>query len=112
MPIHTDPNTYLNLIHVEDAVQAVLGAMERSDQATYVVSDDRPTRRGDYYSYVAKLLRAPEPVFHPIVTDETPRLRSEGNKRIWNRKMKRMLVPKLRYPTYKEGLRPLLSRDC
>ena len=112
VPIHTDPNTYLNLIHVEDAVQAVLGAMERSDQATYVISDDRPTRRGDYYSYVAKLLRAPEPVFHPIVTDETPRLRSEGNKRIWNRKMKRMLVPKLRYPTYKEGLRPLLSRDC
>ena len=108
-PILADPNSYLNLIHVEDAAQAVIATLERSDQKTYVVSDDRPVLRGNYYGFIAKHLGCPEPIFASRDNMKLVGGRSSGNKRIWNRRLKNELLPKLRYPSFIEGLTPLLD---
>ncbi|MGC6443669.1 MAG: SDR family oxidoreductase [Rubripirellula sp.] len=108
-PILADPDSYLNLIHVEDAAQAVIATLERSDQRVYVVSDDRPVLRANYYGFIAKHLGCPEPIFAIRGVMDTVNARSSGNKRVWNRRMKKELLPKLRYPTFIEGLTPLLD---
>jgi len=108
-PIKTSPNSYLNLIHVEDAAQAVTAAIEKADQSKYVVSDDRPTKRADYYSFIAQYLKASPPTFININDPSTNHSRAEGNKRVWNRKMKNTLLPKLKYPTFEQGLPNLLK---
>lgn len=107
-PIQANPNSFLNLIHVEDAAQAAISALEKSDRTTYVISDDHPARRGDYYSFIAKRLKAPEPTYMSTEKIDLIRPRSEGNKRVWNRKMKKQLLQKLKYSTFKDGLAPLL----
>ena len=109
IPIQADPNSYINLIHVEDAAQAVIAALGNSNQRTYVVSDDQPTQRRDYYSFITKHLGLAEPIFTTEGTSDSKLPRSEGNKRVWNRRMKSELLPKLRYPTHVEGLPPLLK---
>ena len=57
-----NPDAWLNLIHVDDAVAAIL-ACERLGRpgATYVVCDDHPIRRLEYYSLLANLIGAPPP---------------------------------------------------
>jgi nucleoside-diphosphate-sugar epimerase len=100
---------YLNLIHREDAVQAILSAWKLSERPSrlYVVADDRPVIRRAFYERIAQLSGAPQPRFS---TADNPSLsaRSGGNKRIWNRRMRRDLLPKLQYPDYIQGLTDLL----
>jgi nucleoside-diphosphate-sugar epimerase len=57
-----NPDAWLNLIHVDDAVAAVLACEERGRSGrTYLVCDDRPCRRLEYYSILAFLVGAPAP---------------------------------------------------
>ena len=104
-PIAADPNSYLNLIHVEDAVSSVLAAWRHPHpQSLYLVSDGRPVRRGDYYGFLAEQLDAPGPVFaKPSASG-----RAGGSKRIDNRAMRKDLVAELAYPSYREGLKACL----
>src|SRR5262249_21512680 len=57
-----DADAWLNLIHVDDAVAAIL-ACERLAKpgSTYLVCDDQPFRRMEYYRLVASLIGAPAP---------------------------------------------------
>jgi nucleoside-diphosphate-sugar epimerase len=102
-PIAGRHDAWLNLIHVDDAV-AVLRAVESCWQAgqTYLVCDDRPVTRGEYYSTLAQLVGAPPPHFDE---SQSPRRGSGGlNKRCSNRKLRDSLQARLQYPTYREGL--------
>ena len=107
-PLQVDPHSFLNLIHVEDAAQAAILALEKSDQSTYLISDDRPVRRGDYYSFIAKHLKAAKPTYANRGKSVPSGARSEGNKRVWNRKMKKQLLQNLKHPTFEDGLPSLL----
>nr|WP_236621293.1 NAD-dependent epimerase/dehydratase family protein [Rhodopirellula sallentina] len=118
-PIASPPEGHLNLIHVEDAASAVMAAFARrivaggSDggccrERLYVVSDDSPVIRRQFYEEIAKQTGSPSPVFVDPAEDSGVRFRSETDKRIWNRRFKRDLVAKLRFPTYVEGLRSIL----
>ncbi len=101
---------YLNLIHREDAAAAVIAAWERETQRSrlYVVADDQPVIRRAFYEHIASLTGSPPPVFNP--TAEPARsLRSGGNKRIWNRQMRRDLLPRMAYPSSLQGLPDLLA---
>jgi nucleoside-diphosphate-sugar epimerase len=103
VPLTGRPDAWLNLIHVDDAVNTVLAVETRSEPAaTYLVSDDEPVRRGDYYAHLAALIGAPPPTFD----DSQPAKRGSGglNKRCRNRKLRDVLGVTLRYPTYREGL--------
>lgn len=104
---------YLNLIHVDDGASAVIGAWEKSQRQLaprlYLVADDRPVPRVDFYGEIARLTRSPEPTFVDPPADAPARMRSDADKRIWNRAMKRDLLPRMAFPTYVEGLRAVLE---
>ena len=58
-PVPGDPGRFLNLVHIDDAVQATVAALDAaSPEGVYLVSDDRPVERREYYSLVARLLGA------------------------------------------------------
>ena len=102
-PVGGNPDAWLNLIHVEDAAAAVVACAERGARgATYLVSDDRPVTRREYYTRLAELVGAPPPVFSGVVELEA---RTAGlNKRCGNQRMKRELLHELEYPTIAVGL--------
>ena len=101
-PIDGNPAGFLNLIHVDDAARIVDACLRRGQPGrTYLVCDDEPLTRRDYYRTLAELLDAPQPVFHEN-TEPTP---SHGpNKRCCNRRMKQELGVELKYPTCRDGL--------
>lgn len=94
---------WLNLIHVDDAARAVLACAERGvPGTTYLVSDDRPIRRYEYYESLARLLHAPAPTFD----DTAIARRAKGlGKRCDNRRLRNELKVELQYPTIESGLR-------
>jgi nucleoside-diphosphate-sugar epimerase len=100
-PIPADPEKYLNLIHVDDGVEAVLAACERAQPgATINVADDVPPRRREFYTTLARLLNTPPPRFAPL-PDGDPL----ANRRISNRTLRHTLGVSLQYPDYSRGLR-------
>lgn len=107
-PLDDNPDGWLNLIHVDDIVTAIL-ACERLGQpgAAYLVSDDRPSQRREYYERLASLIDAPPPTFTTIPPDSPEQL--QLNKRCRNRRLHEELGVALRYPTIAEGLPAALS---
>lgn len=103
-PLSGNPEAMLNLVHVDDAVTAVLACEERGQSGeTYLISDDRPISRRDYYALLARLVGAPPPVFvdSPKETGRTP----GRNKVCVNRRMHDQLHVQLKYPSINEGLK-------
>ncbi len=104
-----DPEGYLNLIHIDDAAASVMAAWEcESPENMYAISDGNPVIRGRYYEEIATLLDAPRPRYVATLTSGLSQ-RSDSNKRIWNRRMQRDLLPRCQFPSYREGLRELLK---
>ncbi|MEM6468528.1 MAG: NAD-dependent epimerase/dehydratase family protein [Planctomycetota bacterium] len=117
--IRSSADGYLNLIHVDDAVRATIGAWQflrknedclpPSAQARlFAVADDRPIPRRRFYEEIAVRTNSQPPKFLPPTDDAPERMRSDSNKRVSNRKMKRFLLPELLYPDYRHGLADLL----
>jgi len=95
-------DAWLNLIHVDDAVTAVLKTAGHPEaESLYLVSDDRPVQRTDYYNILAELLDAPAPDFDS--TSVARHIRGIG-KRCRNQRMKNHLGVKLQFPTIQTGL--------
>lgn len=104
-PIVTDPDGWLNLIHVDDGARAVIAAAERGEPGgTYNVADDRPVTRREFYSEMATLVDAPAPTFQ-VKKEPT-------NRRIRNRRMRSELGVELQYPDFHIGLRQAIDRDA
>ena len=98
-PLAVDPEKWLNLIHVEDGVRAVLAICQRGRFGeVYNVCDDRPARRREFYARLAERIGAPPPRFVP------PPVAEEANRRIVNRRLRRELGVVLAYPSFEEGL--------
>mgnify|MGYP001411397533 CR=1 FL=1 len=103
-PLSGRPDAWLNLIHVDDATRAVLAASEEMDATaagTWVVCDDRPVTRSEFFAELARRVGAPEPQF-----DRRPgggRIAGLG-KRCRNHRMKRELVKDLAFPDISSGL--------
>jgi len=61
-PIEADPESWLNLIHIDDAARVVCELAEHSNpRPLYVVSDGTPLRRRDWYEGLATLSDSPPP---------------------------------------------------
>ncbi|MBC8114793.1 MAG: SDR family oxidoreductase [Candidatus Saccharimonas sp.] len=102
-PLSGQGEAWLNLIHVDDAVAAVLACEQRGQPGeTYLISDDSPIRREEYYSRLARLVGAPPPLF----ADNQPAKRGSGglNKRCSNKRARAELALALTYPTITAGL--------
>jgi len=107
-PIVGAADSYLNLIHIDDAAAVVAAALERAPAgATYLACDDRPLSRHEFYRTMAELLHAPAPRFEP--GDGTRRERA--NRRISNRKIREQLGVSLAYPDVRSGLAASLRAE-
>lgn len=98
---------WLNLIHVDDAVEVVVAAAD-ADQLrhVYLVSDDRPVRRSAYYARLSELLDATPPQFDDTATARHTR---GLGKRCCNTRLKDELGITLQYPSIDEGLPHAIS---
>ena len=104
-PIPGDPHKFLNLIHIDDAARAAAAALTAAQpEPLYLVCDDRPVTRADYYSQMATLLGSAQPRFEPPRPGTPEAARDATNKRIDNRRLKRGLQLALIHPDLKTGL--------
>lgn len=102
-PLSGNPDAWLNLIQLDDAAAATL-ACERHGRSgeTYLVCDNQPCRRRDYYSALAARIGAPAPRFDETRLDPAESVKL--NKRCCNRRLREELHVELRYPTIEAGL--------
>jgi nucleoside-diphosphate-sugar epimerase len=97
--------TWLNLCHLEDAVGAVRAALDRGEGgAVYHASDAEPVRRRDLAIWVAARLGFPPPR-----KPDGERAPSLPDRRIHAEWSRTALALALRFPTFREGLAPLLA---
>ena len=88
-------DAWLNLIHVDDAVRAIMQCEQNWRPREIVnVCDDRPITRHEFYSELASRIGAPEPKFE---------LDGTLNKRIDNAKLRDLGV-ELEFQSIDEGL--------
>jgi nucleoside-diphosphate-sugar epimerase len=100
-PITGNPDRFLNLVHIDDAARAAAAALVTEvPDPLFLVTDDRPVERREYYSLAARLLNATPPRFEPPSLDD----RDTTNRRIANRKMREVLGVRLAYPDIITGL--------
>ena len=105
------PGQVFNRIHVADIAQALAASLDRPREgAVYNLADDEPAPPQDVLTFAAALAGVPPP---PEVPFEEAGLSPMAasfyaeNKRIGNRLIKDELGVRLRYPTFREGLRAL-----
>ncbi|MFM7127753.1 MAG: SDR family oxidoreductase [bacterium] len=108
-PIACDPETYLNLLHIDDAMTGCLAALNHSTSSghqLFCLTDDLPINSGEFYQTSARLLNAPQPSF--ISTDQND---FSGNKKVRNQKFKSAFNWKPRYPVITTGLKSILASE-
>lgn len=111
-PLAVPVDGYLNLIHVDDAARAVLLAAEKAHPPkTYIVSDNHPVLRGDYYRELARLLNAPEPRFVAADRDSPAAQRASTSKRVSSDRLLRELESPLSYSDYRAGLAAIVRDE-
>jgi nucleoside-diphosphate-sugar epimerase len=104
-PIAADPDSWLNLVHVDDAAEIVrLVAATPHPRPLYVVSDGRPVRRREWYGRLAALSASPTPQWDPAA----PRVRG-ADKRVDPAVLFRDLPISLAYPDALAALAELVS---
>lgn len=103
-------DVYTNHVHADDLARACVAALHRAlPQRAVHVCDDSEMRMGDYFDLVADLSSLPRP--RRISREQAQRELSPlqlsflgESRRLDNRRMKRELRLRLRYPTVREGL--------
>jgi len=107
------PGQVFSRIHVADIVATLRASMARPNPgAAYNVCDDDPATPEAVIAYACALLSVAPPPLVPFDAAEfTPMARSfyDDNKRVSNRRLKEELGVRLRYPSYKDGLKALLD---
>jgi nucleoside-diphosphate-sugar epimerase len=108
------PGQVFNRIHVGDIAEAIDAAFTRQASGIFNVADDEPTPPADPIVFAAQLMRVeppPEIPFEQAAPSMSPMALSfwQECRRARNDKLKRELGVRLRYPTYREGLRALFE---
>ncbi len=104
--IPSDPDHWLNLIHIHDAARCCMQALLAAGfSPLYVACDDQPARRREFYEHLARLLGTSPPAFEANGGGR----RDGSNKRASNRLIKSQLGIQLDYPSYREGLAHAIS---
>jgi len=106
VPLAGNPDAWLNMIHIEDlAIAADLCSQRQLPGGLFLVVDDRPLRRVEFYERVARWVGAPSVRFEP--PSEGDPAAALLNKRCRNSLAKRELGWQLRFPSVVEGLASL-----
>lgn len=103
-PLAGRADAWLNLIHRDDAARLAIAIGEQGrGGGVYLGVDKEPVRRGDFYSRLAELVGAPEPIFD--ANEIGARGSSTGlNKRCDGTRTWQELGFQFAFPTYREGL--------
>ena len=101
-------------IHVDDIVQVLRASMARPNPgAIYNVADDEPAPPQDVVTYACDAAwassRRPRSPFDAAELSPMARSFYSDSRRICNARIKEELGVRLRYPSYREGLRALLD---
>jgi len=113
--VQWNPPHYSSRIHVDDIVAAITAAMQSPRTGRIInIADDLPLPHADYVQQVAAMLAAPAPT---ILTPEEGKTQLSAtalsffsdNKRISNQRLHEELLPRLHYPSFKEGMTAILS---
>jgi len=103
-PIAADPDSWLNLIHVDDAAEVVCAvAAASAPQPLYVVSDGHPVQRRDWYGHLARVTGSPQPTWDLSL----PRTRG-ADKRVDPSLLFRDLTISLAHPDPLRGIEAVL----
>ncbi len=107
------PGQVFSRIHRDDIVQALIASMQAPNPGgAYNLCDDEAAPPQDVIAFACGLLgRAPPPEIAFSEAKLSPMARSfyDDNKRVRNERMKRELGVRLKWPTYREGLKGLLA---
>lgn len=104
-PVPGDGERFVNLVHVDDGVRAVLAAEANATSGEmYLVADDAPPTRRELFTKTAELIGAPIPTFDGGGGVET-------NRRVSNAKAKQRLGFQPLYPSIATGLEFTLPRE-
>jgi len=111
------PGQVFNRIHVADIAQAIDATFARQASGVFNITDDEPAPQGEPLAFAAELLGVPPPPqvpFAEAAAAMSPMALSfyRESKRVRNEKMKRGLGVRLRYPSYREGLRALAAQHA
>lgn len=113
--IKWDKPHYSNRIHVDDIADALIAAIEKPKPGRIVnLADDMPYPHADYVSELCTAAGFPPPI---LITPNEARSKLSlsaldffmDNKRISNKKLHNELLPKLKYPSFREALGGLIS---
>ncbi|MCS7271805.1 MAG: NAD-dependent epimerase/dehydratase family protein [Gemmataceae bacterium] len=98
-PLTGDPERWLNLVHVDDLVAALLLVLDQSPPGQiYNAVDDQPVSRRQFYTLLAQLYGGPAPHFATSSAESLA-----PHRRVANRRLKQ-LGWRPRYPTIYTGL--------
>lgn len=110
------PGQVFSRIHVEDIAATLIASMARPDPGSfYNLCDDDPAPPQDVIGYAARLLDLPEPAEIPFEQASLSPMAASfyaESKRVDNRKIKKALGIRLRYPDYRVGLAALLAAEA
>jgi nucleoside-diphosphate-sugar epimerase len=109
--VQWQPPHYSSRIHVDDIVAALMAAMHKPRAGRIVnLADDLPLPHADYVTELAQMIGAPAP--HILDEIEGGKQLSamvlaffRDNKRVSNRLLHEELLPKLKYPDFRTGVR-------
>ena len=109
------PGQVFNRAHVED-IAAALDASTKAPAKSriYNIADDEPAPPQDVIAFAAECMGLEIPPLIPFEEAEMSAMARSfysDNKRIDNKRMKQELGVKLKYPTYREGIRAALAAE-
>lgn len=108
--IEGEGSRYLNMVHRDDLVEAIILALERGGCFDiYNITDDEPVTQLDFFKWLSETTGRPMPPFVPE-PDPSTRKRGITNKRVSNKRFKETFGFQYNYPTFREGLTEELSR--
>jgi nucleoside-diphosphate-sugar epimerase len=108
--LKTEEDSFVNHVHADDLARIVVAALHHAHPSRmYNAADDAPQKMGDYFDLVADRFGLPRP---PRITrSEAASVLPENlltfmneSRRLVNRRIKRELRFKLRYPTVEDGI--------
>jgi nucleoside-diphosphate-sugar epimerase len=97
---------FVSRIHVDDLAEMVLAALDSGVTGSYPVADEEPCTSGEMATYCAELLGVPTP---PSVGPDGVHHTRRTNRRVDGSAIRRRLGVKLRFPSYRVGVRAALE---
>lgn len=108
------PGQMFSRIHVDDIASALCATFAKNLPGAYNVSDDEPAPQHAVIAYAAELIGIPAPPLEPFAAaKKTMSAMAQSfygeSKRVQNAKLKQIFGWRLRYPSYREGLKAILA---